>query len=322
MAIAALFAIGLYVWTPQQTTLPEIEILAEVEEEEIPTKEPLREVDETMEDVIELVKERPTRTIHITPQPIEESHIAQADTTPEPTKERMIAQNEVQTEQRHQYNYSIGNEVDPPHRTHKRSTELSLLYAGGVGSPASTLATTSRQMAISNALSSSGSAEISLYDIYDSSDISHHQPFSVGLRIQHELTSRLLLSSGVSYSRLSSDVTLNKSGNTSKQHIHFVGVPISLKYRFMSHDRLSLYGGGGGGVERCVGAKVGSTSVDEREWHYSAGINLGAEYRLNSWAGLYLEPSLSHYFTQTHLQSIRNNSPTTFSLHIGVSFTL
>ncbi len=318
VAIAAMLAIGLFVWSPQETTIPEIEteILAEAESD---TEIEIYEVSEVSEptELIEPIEERPT--IIVEHHPIEEVIIAQATPSEsEPTKKETKREREEQPRSKYQYN--MYDEVETPR--HTKRTELSLLYAGGVGGNTSNLATTSRQMAISSTLSADGTAAISLLDIYDSSNISHHQPFGIGLRLHRELTERLLIGSGLSYTRLTSEVKLSKDGSNAQQHIHLIGVPLHLKFRVVTHDRFSIYTGAGGTIERCIGAKVGSSKIDEREWHFSADVTFGAEYRLNRWAGLYIEPTLSHYFTQTHLHSIRNNSPTTFSLHIGVSFTL
>lgn len=206
-------------------------------------------------------------------------------------------------------------------KTH-RQTELSLLYAGGLGSKSSSYSSMSRHMAINSSLSTYGASEIYFEDIYESYDISHHQPLSIGIRVQRELSQRLLIGSGAEYIRLVSDIETSSSKDTTKQQIHFVGIPIQLKYRFVARDSFALYVGAGGSVEYCVGADVGSRSIDERLWHYSADLNIGAEYRVNRWFGLYLEPCLSHYFTETRLRSIRNDSPTTFNIRLGVSFTM
>ncbi len=204
----------------------------------------------------------------------------------------------------------------------KRHTHLAVLYSGGASSSATSISSISQYMMINNELSAYGLATINFEDLYSNSDISHHIPFGIGIRVQQELTQRLLIGSGVNYTRLVSDIDMSGNDKTTKQQIHFVGVPLLLKYRFVTGDRFSLYAGAGGSVEYCVGAKVGSQSIDERDWHYSTEINIGAEYNINEWLGLYFEPGLSHYFTDTYLQSIRNDSPTTFTIKMGLSFTL
>ncbi len=160
--------------------------------------------------------------------------------------------------------------------------------------------------------------------IYNYCEATHHQPFSVGLRVQHSLLPRLRLVSGLNYTQLISDITYpsNTSLIDERQHIHFIGVPLRLDYGLYTSEHFTLYAGAGGAIEYCVGATLGDKKVDEKRWHYSTGIALGAEYRANSWLGFYFEPELNYALTTTQLKSSRNDSPTTCTLRLGVSFTL
>lgn len=203
-----------------------------------------------------------------------------------------------------------------------RTTTLSLQYSGAMTTEATNPATATPYDIAATKLTATFT-EVNFEDTYQNCEVKHHQPFSVGVKVQHLLTKRLYLSSGINYTLLLSDVVLMyNSEETRTQKIHFVGVPLAVNYRFVEGRAFSVYAGGGGSVEYCVGARVGSENINERDWHYSAEVSLGAEYRFNSRLGLYFEPSLAHYFTTTNLRSIRNDSPTTFNLRLGVSFTL
>ncbi|MFI3303160.1 MAG: outer membrane beta-barrel protein [Rikenellaceae bacterium] len=158
-------------------------------------------------------------------------------------------------------------------------------------------------------------------NMYERCNVSHHQPFSVGVRVQHYLSPYFSVVSGVNYTRLISDLTYG-SDFDKQQKIHFVGIPFNLYYHFLSANKFTLYLGAGGAVEYCVGATVGSVRANERDFHFSTNVVVGTEYRANDWLGFYFEPELGRYLTKTRLKSIRNDSPLTFTLRLGVSFTL
>ncbi len=160
-----------------------------------------------------------------------------------------------------------------------------------------------------------------LNEIYDYCDIKHHQPFSIGFRVQQPISERFSVVSGLNYTRLLSDISYGNDFNE-QQKIHLLGLPIRLYYNLLSTDNLRLYTGFGGAVEYCLGAKVGDVRADERAFHLSANFVAGAEYRLNKWFGLYFEPEISHYLTTTKLKSIINDSPINLTLQLGISLTL
>lgn len=295
-----------------ESPMQPISQISQVDHEEIPIMPiipiiPIESEEQESENMLAICEMReyiPTTEESVLEDEIEHSAESQQHTQPNST-----------SDYHHYY-----QEVDMPKI--KRQTNLAVLYSGGVSSNTTSGSSMSRYMVVHSALPTADSEQARFDDLYNSSDISHHQPFGVGLRVQRELSQRLLVGSGLTYTRLVSDVDMSSSDDATKQQIHFVGVPLFLKYRFLTANHFSLYAGAGGGVEYCVGAKVGSRTIDERDWHYSADLNLGAEYSINEWLGLYFEPGLSHYFTKTSLQSIRNDSPTTFTIRLGLSFTL
>lgn len=203
----------------------------------------------------------------------------------------------------------------------RAKTKLSLLYAGGIGTNSSNDALISRDMAIYSTLANyDGMAVDGFEEFYNSSGVSHQQPITVGLRVQYEVAPRLWLSSGLNYTQLVSNINMGNDLADVKQRIHLLGVPLQLNYRFLEIGNFSFYTGAGGRVEYCLGATVGSKNIDERDWHFSADANLGAEYSFNSWLGVYIEPSVSYYFTNTNLKSLISDSPTMFNFRVGFTF--
>ena len=104
------------------------------------------------------------------------------------------------------------------------------------------------------------------------------------------------------------------------QTLHFVGVPLRLNWRFVERGAFSAYLGGGGMVEKCVAARLGSESFGEKALQWSLAAALGAQYRLGNHVALYFEPELSCYLTDTELRTSRTDASPTLTLRLGMRF--
>ncbi len=150
----------------------------------------------------------------------------------------------------------------------------------------------------------------------------HRIPISYTLNVAKEINNRWSIESGVSYTRLTSDITYSDSSESQKQVVQLLGVPLRVNYNIYSINKFSLYTGVGAQLERCISAKLGSTELSERAWHTSIDGALGVQYRLTNWLGVYAEPEAVYYFTPTTLSTIRNESPLSFNLRFGLRFIL
>ncbi len=159
----------------------------------------------------------------------------------------------------------------------------------------------------------------------------HHQmPIRLGLSLSYALNRSWAVETGLSYSRLRSDY--NERDYFYDQTLHYVGVPLRVVYNVWSHRRFSLYAAAGGMLEKCVAGKAkegyddGKSqelrySLDEKRWQWSVNASVGLQYKLASFAGIYVEPGVSHYFDNaSSLSNIYKDSPTRFSLQIGLRF--
>lgn len=155
-------------------------------------------------------------------------------------------------------------------------------------------------------------------DDYNESSFRHHLPLSFGLSVTAEFPYGLSIESGVNYTLLRSDVRRSYSSCEISQKLHFIGVPLRLNWQFVERGRLAVYLAGGGMVEKCVSARLGGQSVDESKLQWSLMGALGAQYRLGDMVGLYFEPELSYYLTDTELRTSRSDAPLTLTLRIGV----
>ncbi|MBO4918009.1 MAG: hypothetical protein J5374_09055 [Bacteroidales bacterium] len=145
----------------------------------------------------------------------------------------------------------------------------------------------------------------------------HDIPLSAGLALRWDLSPRLSLESGLTYSYLHSYESL-----FGDQRLHFAGIPLRLDIRLFSAGPLEVGAGGYGMAEKCLSARQGKLSVKERGIQWSAGAFLDAGYRLGSSVSLYMQPSVSYYFTKTELLTYRTENPLGFSLQAGLRFHL
>lgn len=163
----------------------------------------------------------------------------------------------------------------------------------------------------------------SAFEHYDrkSNSFKHHQPLSFGLTVRKEFAHGLSLETGVNYTLLRSEVSYWKGAEEFSQKLHFIGVPLRLNWQFFERGRFSTYIGAGGMLEKCVAAKFGTRSVEEPAVQWSVSGAAGVQYRLGNVVGLYFEPEVSYYFTDTRLRTSRSDAPLTLTLRLGMRFS-
>lgn len=166
----------------------------------------------------------------------------------------------------------------------------------------------------------------------------HRLPVRVGLNVAYRLTDRLSVESGVSYTRLSSDMKDGTKDNYSSgsQKLNYIGVPLNVKYRAFGYRRLSVYASAGLLTEKCVSGKTtheyvisGEKKKHEAEdvaakpWQLSVNAALGAQFDVLRNVGVYVEPGVSYYFDdRSPLSTIYKEKPLNFNLNLGVRYTI
>lgn len=166
----------------------------------------------------------------------------------------------------------------------------------------------------------------------------HRLPVRVGLNVAYRLTDRLSVESGVSYTRLSSDMKDGTKDNYSSgsQKLDYIGVPLNVKYRAFGYRRLSVYASAGLLTEKCVSGKTtheyvisGEKKKHEAEdvaakpWQLSVNAALGAQLDVLRNVGVYIEPGVSYYFDdRSQLSTIYKEKPLNFNLNLGVRYTI
>lgn len=166
----------------------------------------------------------------------------------------------------------------------------------------------------------------------------HRLPVRVGINVAYRLTDRLSVESGVSYTRLSSDMKDGTKDNYSSgsQKLDYIGVPLNVKYRAFGYRRLSVYASAGLLTEKCVSGKTtheyvisGEKKKHEAEdvaakpWQLSVNAALGAQFDVLRNVGVYVEPGVSYYFDdRSTLSTIYKEKPLNFNLNLGVRYTI
>lgn len=175
-------------------------------------------------------------------------------------------------------------------------------------------------------------------DIETKTEYDHHLPIRIGLSVAYALTDRLSISSGLTYTRLSSDIkdASRESKYIGEQRLHYVGIPVNVSYKVASFRWLGLYGTAGVLAEKCVSGTTDEGYVENNTMKYtntqdisskplqmSVNAGVGIQFDFIDNVGIYAEPGLSYYFDDgSALQTIYKEKPLNFNLNVGVRFKL
>lgn len=175
-------------------------------------------------------------------------------------------------------------------------------------------------------------------DIETKTEYEHHLPIRIGLSVAYALTDRLSISSGLTYTRLSSDIkdASRESKYIGEQRLHYVGIPVNVSYKVASFRWLGLYGTAGVLAEKCVSGTTDEGYVENNTMKYtntqdisskplqmSVNAGVGIQFDFIDNVGIYAEPGLSYYFDDgSALQTIYKEKPLNFNLNVGVRFKL
>ena len=175
-------------------------------------------------------------------------------------------------------------------------------------------------------------------DVETKTEYEHHLPIRIGLSVAYALTDRLSISSGLTYTRLASDIkdASRESKYIGEQRLHYVGIPVNVSYKVASFRWLGLYGTAGVLAEKCVSGTTDDGYVENNTMKYtnthdisskplqmSVNAGVGIQFDFIDNVGIYAEPGLSYYFDDgSALQTIYKEKPLNFNLNVGVRFKL
>ena len=146
--------------------------------------------------------------------------------------------------------------------------------------------------------------------------IHHRQPVRFGLSLRYRLNVHWSVESGLTYTRLSSDINTTVGGSTTitEQQLNYIGLPLNMSYEFCKGRHFGLYLATGGTTEKCL---------DTSSWQFSLNGAVGAEYQLTDFLSLYAEPGLGYYFKNgSTMPTIYQDHPLNFNFSFGLRFIL
>ena len=158
----------------------------------------------------------------------------------------------------------------------------------------------------------------------------HHAPVSVGLQVAFGIAPRLSLSTGLVYTRTSSDFYPYAPSSNYNVHqvLHYVGIPVGLNYEFWQSGGFHAYVMAGAEADYNVkndteeeGVKKENAKRDRVQ--LSGKASLGAQYDITPKVGLYIEPGAKYYFDNgSHVENTFKDKKLNFNLQFGLRLNL
>ena len=158
----------------------------------------------------------------------------------------------------------------------------------------------------------------------------HHAPVSVGMQLAFGIAPRLSMSTGVVYTRTSSDFYPYAPNNDYNVHqvLHYVGIPVGLNYELWSSGGFHAYVMAG--AEAAYNVKNDTDEDGTRKQdakrdrvQFSGKASLGAQYDISPNVGLYIEPGAKYYFDNgSDIENTFKDKKLNFNLQFGLRFNL
>lgn len=171
-------------------------------------------------------------------------------------------------------------------------------------------------------------------------EYSHKIPVKVGLTARYNITGRLGVETGLTYSILSSSVKTGnsetgKNWSTGSQTLHYLGIPLNISFNILNSRYVNIYLTGGGMMEKSisgniktdeyVGGKFARTltaKISPKGLQWSLNAAAGVQANILPQLGFFVEPGISHHFKNgSRVRSIYTDKPTDFSLGFGLRYS-
>ena len=155
-----------------------------------------------------------------------------------------------------------------------------------------------------------------VYTSQTDTQIRHRQPIRFGLSLRYRIDDRWSIESGLSYTRLVTDITTITDGQASatEQRLNYIGLPLNVGYQLWTNRHFGFYVIAGGTIEKML---------DASPWQFSLNGATGAEYRLTNIFSLYAEPGIGYYFPNgSAISTIYQDHPLNFNLSFGLRINI
>lgn len=171
-------------------------------------------------------------------------------------------------------------------------------------------------------------------------EYSHKIPVKVGLTARYNITGRLGVETGLTYSVLSSSVKTGNSetGNnwsSGSQTLHYLGIPLNISFNILNSRYVNIYVTGGGMMEKSISGSIKTdeyvdgkfdrtltTKISPKGLQWSVNAAAGIQANILPQLGFFVEPGVSHHFKNgSRVRSIYTDKPTDFSLGFGLRYS-
>lgn len=168
--------------------------------------------------------------------------------------------------------------------------------------------------------------------------IHHRLPLRVGLSFTYNLNDRFGIETGITYTNLTSDIREGSEDHyiAGTQKLHYIGIPLNLKYRIYTWKLFDLYTSAGVSGEKCFSAKVDKEfiidnrlkessveNLSEKPMQWSVNASVGLQCNILNSLSLFAEPGISYYFNDgSTIKTIYKEKPVNFNLNIGLRYTI
>lgn len=171
-------------------------------------------------------------------------------------------------------------------------------------------------------------------------EYSHKIPVKVGLTARYNITGRLGVETGLTYSILSSSVKTGnsetgKNWSTGSQTLHYLGIPLNISFNILNSRYVNIYVTGGGMMEKSISGSIKTdeyvdgkfdrtltTYISPKGLQWSVNAAAGVQANILPQLGFFVEPGVSHHFKNgSRVRSIYTDKPTDFSLGFGLRYS-
>ena len=171
-------------------------------------------------------------------------------------------------------------------------------------------------------------------------EYSHKIPVKVGLTARYNITGRLGVETGLTYSILSSSVKIGnsetgKNWSTGSQTLHYLGIPLNISFNILNSRYVNIYITGGGMMEKSISgsiktdeyvdgkfARTLTAKISPKGLQWSVNAAAGIQANILPQLGFFVEPGVSHHFKNgSRVRSIYTDKPTDFSLGFGLRYS-
>ena len=162
----------------------------------------------------------------------------------------------------------------------------------------------------------------------------HKLPVRFSVDFSLPISHNLSVGTGICYSYLRSDIRYGYSDHSlynAIQNLHFIGIPVNLRFTPWRAGKLGVYVAAGVMAEKCIGGELKEESpsnpayryegYDERPFQFSFNAAVGFQYSLAHKCAIFVEPGVGLYLKNgSRLRTIYSERPLTFNINVGLRF--